>query len=105
MPTVWFSNGSHGIACGQYLWLTQLQPKPLRFTRGSRKHRIGRASTRYVIAAIPATETEDPETGDRMFTWIGPDERDRELEIAALDKPDCLFVIHVMPTQLRRKAR
>jgi hypothetical protein len=30
------------------------------------------------------------------------DERGLELEILAVEKPDCLLVIHVMPTQYRR---
>jgi hypothetical protein len=44
----------------------------------------------------------DPSTGAEILTWIGGDERGRELEIVALDRPDCLLVIHVMPTQYRR---
>ena len=32
------------------------------------------------------------------FSWVGQDERGRELEIVALDKPDCFLFVHVMPT-------
>jgi hypothetical protein len=35
--------------------------------------------------------------------WIGPDDRDLDLEIVALVQPDYLLVIHVMPVQFRRR--
>ena len=76
--------------------------KPVRFTRASRKHRVGRASARHVIATVSAEMTKDEETGADLLTWIGEDERGRELEIVALDRPDCILVIHVMPTHYRR---
>ena len=47
-------------------------------------------------------ETKDDQTGATVLTWIGDDERGRELEIVAVDRPDCLLVIHVMPTHHRR---
>jgi hypothetical protein len=45
-----------------------------------------------------------PATGiaDARLVWIGADDRGIELEIVALDLPDALVVIHVMPTSLRR---
>lgn len=49
--------------------------KPIRFTRGSRKHRIGRKSASYVIAMTLATISTDPETGAATLSWIGDDER------------------------------
>jgi hypothetical protein len=76
--------------------------KPVRFTRGSRKHRIGRKSTYHVMAMTAANITSDPLTGDTTLSWIGPDERGRELEIVALEKPECFLVIHVMPTHYRK---
>jgi hypothetical protein len=72
--------------------------KPIRFTRGSRKHRIGRASARHVTAP---TVTTDEITDAVTLTWIGNDERGRELEIVAIDRPDCQLVIHVMPAHYR----
>jgi hypothetical protein len=36
----------------------------------------------------------DNQTGDTTLSWVGPDERGRDLEIVALDKPDCFLVIH-----------
>lgn len=79
--------------------------KPIRFTRGSRKHRIGRKSAYHVIAMTAATITIDEETGDTTLSWIGADERGQELEIIALDRPDCFLVIHVMPTHYRKAGR
>lgn len=79
--------------------------KPVRFTRGSRKHRIGRKSAYHVIAMSLADITTDQDTGESTLSWVGIDERGRELEIVALDKPDCFLVIHVMPTHYRKGGR
>lgn len=79
--------------------------KPLRFTRGSRKHRVGRKSAYHVIATVPADVNIDPETGATVLTWVGADERDRELEVVAIERPGCYLVIHVMPTHYRRRSR
>jgi len=38
----------------------------------------------------------------RALVWIGSDDRGIELEIVAMDLPDAVVVIHVMPTDLRR---
>ncbi|HVA59003.1 MAG TPA: hypothetical protein VNG13_00505 [Mycobacteriales bacterium] len=79
-----------------------MQLKPIRFTRGSRKHRIGRASARHVIdTATPSVETDEV-TEAVIMRWVGNDERGRELEVIAIERPDCQLVIHVMPTHYRR---
>jgi len=36
---------------------------------------------------------------DARLVWTGRDERGVELEIVALDLPDAIVVIHVMPTE------
>ena len=46
---------------------------------------------------IPATSTLDA-----RLVWIGEDDRGIGLEIVALDLPEAIVVIHVMPTDLRR---
>jgi hypothetical protein len=79
--------------------------KPIRFTRASRKHRVGKKSAYHVIAMNAATITDDPDTGETTLSWVAGDERGRELEIVAIEKPDCYLVIHVMPTHFRRKGR
>lgn len=77
--------------------------KPLRFSQSARKHRIGRASARYVIEHVEHVEGRHPATGDRSRSWTGGDERGRELEIGAIEKPDCWLVVHVMPTHYRER--
>jgi hypothetical protein len=79
----------------------------IRFTQAARRHRIGRASARFVMAHVDPTSTTTL-GGASVWLWVGPDERGRELEIVAIDvaPPDSdpyRLVIHVMPTTLRRK--
>ncbi len=76
--------------------------KPLRFSRSARKHRIGRDSARYVIANYLPDESRLV-SGDVKRSWTGLDERGRELEIVAFERPDCWLVVHVMPTHYRRR--
>lgn len=45
---------------------------------------------------VPATATLDA-----RLVWTGEDDRGIELEIVALDLPEAITVIHVMPTDLR----
>jgi hypothetical protein len=82
-----------------------VEVKPIRFTRGSRKHRIGRKSAYYVISMTAATVTADADTGETTLSWVADDERGRELEIVAIEKADCFLVIHVMPTHYRKEKR
>ena len=81
-------------------------PLEIRFTQSARKHRIGRASARHVLATAEATAVTTTSGAD-AWLYVGPDERGRELEIIALEAypadggQSYLLVIHVMPTQLR----
>jgi hypothetical protein len=77
----------------------------IRFTQSARRHRIGRASARHVMATV-SPESVTTTSGADAWSYIGADERGRELEIIAIDVRTqdgevCLLVIHVMPTQLR----
>jgi hypothetical protein len=76
----------------------------IRFTQSARRHRIGRASARHVLATIDPMPVITSSGAD-AWLYVGPDERGRELEIVALEVADAvqpyLLVIHVMPTQLR----
>jgi hypothetical protein len=47
--------------------------KLIRFTRGSRKHRVGRKSAYHVIAMTAATITTEPATGDTTLSGVGKD--------------------------------
>jgi hypothetical protein len=42
--------------------------KQIRFTRGSRKHRIGRKSAYFVIAMTAATIFNDSDTGETTLS-------------------------------------
>ena len=78
----------------------------IRLTQSARKHRIGRASARQVLATAEPTAVTTT-SGANAWLYVGPDERGRELEIIALEVHPAdggqsyLLVIHVMPTQLR----
>jgi len=81
----------------------------IRFTQAARKHRVGRSSARYVIARTAPTGMVT-EQGSQGWRYVGRDERERELEIIAVELEDThdgedvllvIHVIHVMPTQLR----
>jgi len=76
----------------------------IRFTQSARRHRIGRASARYVLPTTDPTPVTTS-SGTDAWLYIGPDERGREMEIIALEVTNAgqpfLLVIHVMPTQLR----
>jgi hypothetical protein len=78
----------------------------IRFTKAARRHRIGRASARHVMATTTPTEVMTTQ-GNLGWLYIGPDERSRELEIIAVEMTSdagatFLLVVHVMPTTLRR---
>lgn len=77
----------------------------VRFAQAARKHRIGKAHARAALenagdpVVAPAT---DGQSDDRLI-FIGTDDRGVELEVIAIQLPDYLFVIHVMPYDFRRK--
>jgi hypothetical protein len=78
----------------------------IRFTQAARKHRIGRASARHVMASTAPTPVTTSR-GTDAWLYVGPDERGRQLEVIAIEvgptegASPYLLVIHVMPTQLR----
>lgn len=77
----------------------------IRFTQAARKHRIGHASVRYVMAHTTPSETTTDQ-GNPAWRYIGLDERNRELEVIVVEvdgdaaRGAILLVIHVMqPTR------
>ncbi len=56
----------------------------------------------HVITTCDPTAVAATDSVDARLVWIGSDDRGIELEIVALDLPDAVVVIHVMPTDLRR---
>lgn len=76
--------------------------REVRWFQSARRHRIGKAHAMHVIKNASPTMIPRTATSDARLLWIGPDDRGLELEILALDLPDAIIVIHVMPTDLRR---
>ena len=75
----------------------------IRFTQSARKHRIGRARALHVIKHHePIGTTSDNADYERLF-WYGKDDRGLGLEVIAINFPDYLLVIHVMPALFRRR--
>jgi len=72
-----------------------------RFAQSARKHRIGKASARYVMDKYEPTRFDDE--GSMKLLWVGKDERDRELEVIAVDQDTRILVIHVMPTDFKNR--
>ncbi len=91
--------GFRGCVCHNW-WV-----KPVRFSRSARRHKIGKAHAYHVMSSSEPTIVTDPQTNQSTLTWIANDSRQRELEIVAIETPDCVLVIHVMPTSLRNKGR
>ena len=78
----------------------------LKLTQAARKHRVGAARIAAVISTIEPTVGTRP-SGEPEFSWAGPDDRGRELEIIGvlvdIDGEPAMLIIHAMPTALRRK--
>ena len=80
----------------------------IRFTQAARRHRIGKASARFVLAHVLPTGVTTAH-GSPAWRWVGIDERGRELEIVAVevlgdqDPEPVLLVLHVMPTHYRKE--
>lgn len=75
----------------------------IRFARTARRHRIGKARALAAMndsgepQVIPASREGE---SDR-YLWVGRDARGVLLEVIAVERPDCLLVIHVMPVHYR----
>lgn len=71
--------------------------RPVVFWQSARRHRIGRARARFVMHTVQPARIERSADVDPQLCWRGPDDRGVWLEIIALDLPDEVVVIHVMP--------
>ena len=76
--------------------------REVRWFRSARRHRIGKAHAMYVISSSEPVWVRATTNFDARLVWIGPDDRGIELEVVALDLPEAIVVIHVMPTALQR---
>jgi hypothetical protein len=50
-----------------------------------------------VLATAPVTYVGHTDEEDARLIWVGKDHRGLELSVVALDLPEQLLVIHVMP--------
>lgn len=74
----------------------------VRFTKSTRRHRIGRTHIQHVMNTTEPEATAPGDSGQPRLRWLGPDDRGLELEvIAVVLNDDTLLVIHAMPTALR----
>lgn len=55
----------------------------------------------FVMEHTEPTLVPADKYADDQLVWIGEDDRGVELEVVAVEKPDCLLVIHVMPSNYR----
>jgi len=74
----------------------------VRFAKSARKHRIGKAHVLSVLANHDPVSVQLVGRDAPRLLWVGKDSRGLELEIVALDLPEYLLVIHVMPRAYRR---
>ena len=77
----------------------------VRFAQSARRHRIGKAHALAALnnAGAPKVVSAPSADLDDRLVFIGVDDRGVELEIIAVQTPRFLYVIHVMPTQFRRR--
>ena len=95
--------GMHTMpAPASILCYNNILDRSVRWFRSARRHRIGKAHAMHVISTTDPVRVPATANLDARLVWIGADDRGIELEIVALDLPDAIVVIHVMPTALRR---
>lgn len=76
----------------------------VRFAQSARRHRIGKAHALAALekAGTPTAVPAPSDALDERLVFVGVDDRGIELEIIAIQLPNFLYIIHVMPTQFRR---
>ena len=79
--------------------------KDIRFTSDARKHKIGAAHARFVVENNVAERTPGQNEFEHRLFWVGIDDRGLELEIAGVEFDDEILIIHVVPTNFRRRGR
>ena len=77
--------------------------KNIRFTSDARKHKIGAAHARFVVENNVAERTPGQNEFEHRLFWTGIDDRGLELEIVGVEFEDEILIIHVMPTNFRRR--
>jgi hypothetical protein len=79
----------------------------VRFARSARRHRVGRARALAAMEDCGEPQRIPAQRADRsdQWLWIGRDNRGVLLEVIAVERPDCLLIIHVMPAHYRTPGR
>lgn len=77
--------------------------RPIVFWRSARKHRIGRARAREVMSGAEPERVRRSGGRDPLLCWVGRDGRGLLMEVIALDLPEAVVVIHVMPVYRTRR--
>lgn len=77
----------------------------LRFTRSARRHKVGKGHALHVMGAVNPRRVPATRERDERWVWVADDDRGIELEIVAVITETQMFVIHVMPTALRRRGQ
>jgi len=76
----------------------------IEFTQASRRHKIGRAHVRSVMATTQPTPITT-NSGAQGWLYVGPDERGCVLEVVAVTTADdTLLVVHAMPYRFRERS-
>jgi len=73
------------------------EPRPIRFARSARRHRIGRLRVMVVLATAAVEVVAQTETEDARLEWVGIDHMGLRIHVVALDLPEVILVIHAMP--------
>ena len=79
--------------------------RPIVFWQSARKHRIGRRRAHEVMGSAAPERIDGREGRDALLCSVGEDARGLMLEVIALDLPEAIVVIHVMPLYRGRKVR
>ena len=77
--------------------------KNSRFTSDARKHKIRAAHAKFVVENNVAERMPGQNEFEHRLFWTGIDDRGLELEIAGVKFEDEILIIHVMPTNFRRR--
>lgn len=77
--------------------------KEVHFAQSARRHRIGKTHVLFVLESCQPMTVSTSEGKDQKLLWIGHDDRGLELEVIALELPESILVIHVMPRSFRRR--
>jgi len=100
-----FATGAETFCLTKLYSVKQNRAVDIRFARSARRHRVGTANILAAMADAGEPEFQPaPRPGlSDSFLWFGRDTRGVLLEVVAVERPDCLLVIHAMPVHYRSR--